>query len=101
MVAVDKKTPGSVEILWQGGQNPRAGMSKSVNDFIWKKTKSLTGIGERASKKKERIVSAKSSTASNVVNLGDDLSQHEVLNESEIKRRRYTTFMSDMVSKQC
>ena len=75
-------------------------MSKSVDDFIWKKTKSLTGIGERTPKKKERILSAKLSTSSNVANLGDDLSQHEVLNESEIKHRRYTSFMSDMVSKQ-
>jgi hypothetical protein len=73
-------------------------MSKSVDDFIWSKTKSLTGIGERTPKKKERIMSAKSSTASNVAALGGDLSQHEVLNESEIKRRRYTAFMSDMVS---
>ena len=96
-MSIDKKNPNQVDTLWDGGQTPRLEMAKAIDDFIWKKSKSLTGVGERA-KKKDRIIGAATSktTAAKKV-AGDDLQQRFVVSESEIKRRRYTAYMSDMV----
>ena len=69
-------------------------MEKAVNDFIWAKSKSLTGIVDRLVKKKDKLA-AKKVVESDVI--GDDLSKQQVVAESEIKRRRYSAFMSDMV----
>ena len=97
-MSIDKKNPNQVDTLWDGGQTPRLEMAKAIDDFIWKKSKSLTGVGERA-KKKDRIIGAaatsKTTAAKKVA--GDDLQQRFVVSESEIKRRRYTAYMSDMV----
>ena len=69
-------------------------MEKAVNDFIWAKSKSLTGIVDRPVKKKDKLA-PKKVVESGVI--GDDLSKQQVVAESEIKRRRYSAFMSDMV----
>lgn len=55
----------------------------------WAKAKALTGVGERApakNKKKDKLGTTHSAEEDG-----------PVLSEAEIKRRRYTAFMSDMV----
>lgn len=90
VIGVDKKRPKRGDTLWNNGSNPRVEMAKAVNDYIWSQTKSLTGVGDRAaskSKKKDKLALIKSEEEAGLV-----------VNESEVKRRRYTSFMSDLVS---
>ena len=90
VVAIDKKKTNAGETLWNGGSSPRQEMARAVNDFIWAKAKSLTGVGDRgASRGKKKGNKASTAVSGEEVGL--------VLAEAEIRRRRYTAFMSDLV----
>ena len=65
-------------------------MARAVNDFIWAKAKSLTGVGDRGASRGKK----KGNKASTAVS-GEEVGP--VLAEAEIRRRRYTAFMSDLV----
>ena len=90
VVAIDKQKPHAGEKLWNGGSNPRPEMARAVDDFIWAKAKALTGVGDRGAsrgKKKGNLASTATS--------GEEV--RPVVAEAEIRRRRYTAFMSDLV----
>jgi len=51
-----RKNPENKEVLWPGGEILRFDLSRVVNDFIWKNTKSLSGSYVERGRKKEQLV---------------------------------------------
>jgi hypothetical protein len=54
---VCRKSPENKEVLWSGGEILRFDLSRIVNDFIWKNTKTLTESKVDKGRKKELVIS--------------------------------------------